>query len=75
MVAKTIRAITDTVSLTIEADDLIDASIKSEQVLDVFPAAHNIEGVEYVYVDHRDYGEVIIMDLKQQEEDDDLGVA
>lgn len=77
MVATTIRAITDIVSLVVNAENLTEAMAKSEQVLDTFPNGHTVSGVEYVYVDHRDYGDVSIMDLKkiQHEEDDDIGVT
>ncbi len=77
MAATTIRAITDIVSLSVEAEDLTEAMTKAELVLDNFPNPHTVEGVSYVYVDHRDYGDVAIMDLKEieQEEDDDIGVT
>jgi hypothetical protein len=72
LVATTVRAVTDRISLTVEAADYGKAIIKAERVLDKFPQGHDEEGVPYVYIEHRDNGEVHIMDLREliDEEDD-----
>jgi len=75
-IATTIRAVTDRVTLTVEADDYGKAMLKAEQALDRFPQPHDIEGIPYMYVAHRDDGEVHIMELREIiDEDDDIGRA
>lgn len=66
------RTVTDTIDLTVEADDEATAYDIARKVLDKFPEAHGESGVKFCYVTHREYGRPELLDLKDTE---DEGVA
>ena len=47
------RQVTDTVSLTVEAESELHAHALAEKVLSKFPDSHEEDGVSYCYIEHR----------------------
>ncbi len=71
LLATTMRVHTDRISLSVEAATFKDAIRKTEEALDVYPKPHSAEGVHRLYVEHRDYGDVDIMDIREIVTDDE----
>lgn len=58
------RVVTDTVSLTVEAEGELQAYAIAEGVLRKFPDEHEEDGVSYCYIEHRDNGEPTSVDVE-----------
>lgn len=62
------RTVTDNISLTVEAKDVIEAYGVAEEALKSFPEPHGEDGVSYMYIDERMNGEASVMDLREVSE-------
>lgn len=53
LVATVERTVVDTISLRVEAISLDEAAEKAKQVVEKLPNAHEVDGVDYCYVENR----------------------
>lgn len=64
------RLITDTIHIDVEADSWDEAQSKAEQVLEVFPKGHELPGVPFCWLGHRDYETPIGVHISERIEED-----
>lgn len=73
MIATVERRVTDTIQLTIDAEDEYFAYLKARKVLDRFPESHDEDGVSFCYVDKRQYELPNLLTLEDAVEDANIG--
>ncbi|QDP50560.1 MAG: hypothetical protein Tp1125DCM00d2C21254131_1 [Prokaryotic dsDNA virus sp.] len=61
------REVLDTVSVNVLAESEDEAREKATRVLEQFPESHDIEGVDYVYIENREHLDTSVVRLIEEE--------
>lgn len=62
------KTIIDVISVSVEAENVEDATEKAMRVAKEYPSPHEVDGIKYCYVENRSYDNVVILDVENKED-------